>query len=277
MTERPGVRRDRANLRRYGLATATAIGCIVLSVRIVGAQESSPDLSGVWSTTVTTFGDPAWSVEDLFACNCTSATYEYINRLLHDPTNDHLSAEELQRVVRAYNMQMISSLQTEAGREHDAAYDHADDPAIQCEPFGAFRTILHNDPIEFEHYSDNIVIRTEDMASDRTIYVDGRGHPVAEPTSLGHSIGWFEGSTLVVETVGVSANVADDNLPIHNSDQATSVERYTISEDGSRLHMTFTLTDPVRFREPLTLERTRIFTPQVPLEDAPCESISGQR
>lgn len=277
MNKASGMRRGRANLRRYGLATATAIGCVVLTFRIAGAQEPSPDLSGVWSTTVTTFDDPAWSVEDLFACNCTSETYEYIRQLLEDSANDHLSAEELQRAVRAYNFQIIANLLTEAGREHDAAYDHADDPAIQCEPFGAFRSILHNDPIEFEHYADRIVIRTEDMASDRTIYVDGRGHPVAEPTSLGHSIGWFEGSTLVVETVGVSANVAEDNLPIHNSDQATSVERYTISEDGRRLHMTFTLTDPVRFREPLTLERTRIFTPQVPLEDAPCESISGQR
>lgn len=277
MNKASGMRCGLANLRRYGLATATAIGCVVLSFQIAGAQEASPDLSGVWSTTVTTFDDPAWSVEDLFACNCTSETYEYIRQLLEDSANDHLSAEELQRAVRAYNFQIISNLLTEAGREHDAAYDHADDPAIQCEPFGAFRSILHNDPIEFEHYADRIVIRTEDMASDRTIYVDGRGHPVAEPTSLGHSIGWFEGSTLVVETVGVSANVAEDNLPIHNSDQATSVERYTISEDGRRLHMTFTLTDPVRFREPLTLERTRIFTLQVPLEDAPCESISGQR
>ena len=277
MNKASGMRRGLANLRRYGLATATVIGCVVLSFQISGAQESSPDLSGVWSTTVTTFDDPAWSIEDLFACNCTSETYEYIRRLLEDPANDHLSAEELQRAVRAYNFQIISNLLTEVGREHDAAYDHADDPAIQCEPFGAFRSILHNDPIEFEYYADRIVIRTEDMASDRTLYVDGRGHPVAETTSLGHSIGWFEGSTLVVETVGVSANVAEDNLPIHNSDQATSVERYTISEDGRRLHMTFTLTDPVRFREPLTLERTRIFTPQIPLEDAPCESISGQR
>ena len=277
MNKASGMRRGLANLRRYGLATATAIGCVVLSFQIAGAQEASPDLSGVWSTTVTTFDYPAWSVEDLFACNCTSETYEYIRQLLEDSANDHLSADELQRAVRAYNFQIIANLLTETGREHDAAYDHADDPAIQCEPFGAFRSILHNDPIEFEHYADRIVIRTEDMASDRTIYVDGRGHPVAEPTSLGHSIGWFEGSTLVVETVGVSANVAEDNLPIHNSDQATSVERYTISEDGRRLNMTFTLTDPVRFREPLTLERTRIFTPQVPLEDAPCESISGQR
>ena len=75
----------------------------------------------------------------------------------------------------------------------------------------------------------------------------------------------------------VAANVAEDGLNIHNADNASSVERYTLSEDGRRLHMQFSLTDPVMFREPLVLERTRIFTPEVDLLDAPCEAISGQR
>ena len=52
--------------------------------------------------------------------------------------------------------------------------------------------------------------------------------------------------------------------------------RYTLSEDGKRLHGQFTLIDPVMFQEPLVLERTRIFTPEVNLIDAPCESISGE-
>jgi hypothetical protein len=36
------------------------------------------------------------------------------------------------------------------------------------------------------------------------------------------------------------------------------------------------LIDPAMFREPLVLERTRLFTPEVDLLDASCESISGQ-
>ncbi len=80
----------------------------------------------------------------------------------------------------------------------------------------------------------------------------------------------------MVETVNVAANVAEDGLNIHNGDNASSIERYTLSEDGTRLHMQFILTDPEMFREPLVLERTRIFTPDVDLLDAPCESISGE-
>ena len=199
-----------------------------------------------------------------------------MRELLQDPASDHLSAAELQRLIRTFNRAAITDLLTDAGRRYEASYDHADDPSILCEPFGVFRTILHNDPIHIDQMADRLVITTEDLASDRTIFMNTREHPQGPPTSLGHSVGWYEGSTLVIETVGVRANVAEDNLGIHNSDQATSIERYTLSPDGRKLHLEFTLTDPERYSGPLTLERMRIFTPEESMEDAPCESISGQ-
>ena len=257
---------------------AVISGCLVFASGLAGAQETPPDLGGMWSTTVTAIQHPDWTIEDLFACNCTPETYELLSELLL-PENDHMSASEIQGALRDHNRAAIRDLLTDTGSEHIAAYDHADDPSIQCEYFGAFRTILHNDPILIDQNEIRIVLRTEDMASDRIIYVDGRDHPENGPLSpLGHSIGWYEGSTLVVETINVAANVAEDALNIHNADNARSLERYTLSEDedGRRLHMQFTLIDPVMFREPLVLERTRIFTPDVDLLDAPCESISGQ-
>lgn len=271
-----GRTRPVAGLTRGARLGALTAGCLVLSARLALAQEAPPALSGMWSTTVTAIMHPDWTIQDLFACNCTPETYELLDELL-SPENDHLSASDIQDALRTHNRAAIQELLTEAGKEYVSNYDHADDPSIQCEYFGAFRTILHNDPILIDQNDERIVIRTEDMASDRIIYVDGRGHPENGPLSpLGHSIGWFEGSTLVVDTVNVAANVAEDGLNIHNADNASSIERYTLSEDGRRLHMQFTLTDPVMFREPLVLERTRIFTPDVDLLDAPCESISGE-
>ena len=251
--------------------------CLALWAPLAPTQEAPPALAGVWSTTVTAIEHPGWTIEEIFACNCLPESYEYLGELL-DPENDHLSAEEIQSAVREFNQQAIADRFTDFAAEYTAAWDPADDPSIQCEYFGAFRTILHNDPILIEQHEDRVVIKPEDMASDRTIYMDGRDHPTDGPTTAtGHSIGWYEGRTLVVETVGVAANIAEDNLAIHNSDQASSIERYTLSEDGTRLHLQFTLTDPVMYQEPLTFERTRLFTPEVSLEDAECEAISGQR
>ena len=252
-------------------------GCLIFPGGFAGTQEAPPlALGGMWSTTVTAIQHPGWTIQDLFACNCTEETYELLEELLL-PENDHMSADEIQRALSNHNRAAIQELFTDTQREYLAGYDHADDPSIQCEYFGTFRTILHNDPILIDQNEVRIILRTEDMASDRIIYVDGRDHPENGPLSpLGHSIGWYEGSTLVVDTANVAANIAEDALNIHNADYASSIERYTLSEDGQRLHMQFTLIDPVMFQEPLVLERTRIFTPDVDLLDAPCESISGE-
>ena len=75
---------------------------------------------------------------------------------------------------------------------------------------------MHNDPILIEQYEDRVAIMPEDTASDRTIHMDGRDHPASGPkTAMGHSIGRHEGRTLVVETVGVTASIAEDNLAAH--------------------------------------------------------------
>ncbi|MBH98313.1 MAG: hypothetical protein CMM56_07650 [Rhodospirillaceae bacterium] len=249
---------------------------ILLSFRFALGQDSPPNIGGVWSTTVTAIDHPNWSVEELFACNCTSETYEYLDELLM-PENDHLSALEIEEAISTYNRAAIRELYTQEQIDYLAVFDHADDPSIQCELFGVFRTILHNDPILIEQSQDQIIIRPEDLAADRIIYMDGRGHPENGPLSaIGHSIGWYEGNTLVIETANISANIAEDALNIHNADNARTIERYTLSEDGTRLHGQFTLIDPIMFSEPLVLERTRVFTPEVELLDAPCESISGE-
>ena len=261
---------------RIILKTLAAMLCF-WSIQLAAQDSSRPNLNGIWNGTVTSIQHPLWTVEELFQCNCTPEAYEYLSELLYSPEYDHMSAEDIIDEVARFNEEQISMTYTDAGRAYAEAFDHADDPAIQCEYFGAFRTILHNDPIRIEQTDERITIYPEDMASDRVIYMDGRAHPDNVLSPLGHAVGWYEGNTLVIETVGVSAAIADDSLSIHNTDGARSVERYTISEDGSHLVMDFTLIDPNTFVEPLTLRRTRIFTPEWAIEDAPCESISGQR
>jgi len=90
------------------------------------------------------------------------------------------------------------------------------------------------------------------------------------------TIGWYEGRALVVETVNVAPNLADDQLAIHNSDRARSIERCTVSPNGNKMDVEFALYDPVMLQDPLTIKRPRVRTPQVELDRAPCESLSGQ-
>lgn len=269
-----GPQRRRIIWLTSALSTVCALG-----LALSHAQEARPiDLTGVWSTAgLDTFSNPAWDIVGLFSCRCTAETYDYLHTLLYDPANDDLSAQDIIDALEANTHEVIAAKLTDRGRTVADAFDLADDPAIQCERFPAFRTVLHSDPIQFEVYGDRIVIKGEDLTVDRTVFMDGRGHPEnAEKSPAGHSIGWYEGRSLVVETVGVTAGLVDDQLAVHNSDQARSIERYTLSPDGRRLDVEFTLYDPVMLEEPLTIVRPRVATPEIELQRPPCSAIAGQ-
>lgn len=272
-----GLTRSRS--KACALLGTTLAGCMLFHVTLTYAQNSAPvDLSGVWSaTSAESLGNPAWDIVGLFSCRCTTETYAYLNSLLNDPAKDSMSAKEIVDALAAHTLEVIADRLTDTGRTVSAAFDLADDPAIQCERFGAFRTVLHSDPIVFESYPDRIVIKGEDLTVDRTVFTDGRGHPEnASNSPEGHSIGWFEDGSLVVDTVNVTAGLVDDQLAVHNSDQARSVERYTVSADGRQLDVEFTLYDPVMLKAPLTIRRPRVLTPEVELDRRPCEAIAGQ-
>ncbi len=84
----------------------------------------------------------------------------------------------------------------------------------------------------------------------RRIYMDGRQHP--KPLALtwnGHSIGKWDGDTLVVDTVGLRDETWLDSLGHEHSDQLHVVERYR-RVDPDHLELERTLTDPVALAEP---------------------------
>jgi hypothetical protein len=62
----------------------------------------------------------------------------------------------------------------------------------------------------------------------RRIYTDGRGHPeVSDPTFHGHSIGHWEGDTLVVDSVGYNEKFWIDRGTHPHTEQLHMVERFT--------------------------------------------------
>ena len=81
--------------------------------------------------------------------------------------------------------------------------------------------------------------------------MDGREHPKGNPNpnAMGHSIGHWEGETLVVDTVGFNDSSA---VQIPHSDQLHQVERIRRVRDGNVLEIEFTEEDPKAFTQPLT-------------------------
>ena len=87
--------------------------------------------------------------------------------------------------------------------------------------------------------------------SYRTIYMDGREHPaeILLPSYLGHSIGHWEGDTLVVDTVGFSERSWTNREGLPTTDKLHLIERFTRTSINE-MDYTFTIDDPEAYTAP---------------------------
>jgi hypothetical protein len=153
---------------------------------------------------------------------------------------------------------------TDAGKAAVAAYDpFVDDPTFRCDPVAIRRVwFAPGTPLEIRREGERIILRHEWMDVERIVHLDLEAHPAAGPrSSLGHSIGRFEGDTLVIETGNYSEGVLNQYVEMPgqptrgllHSDALTSVERLRLDRARQRLIVTIELSDPIYF--------TRVFDP----------------
>jgi hypothetical protein len=126
-----------------------------------------------------------------------------------------------------------------------------------CHFFGV-PYVMDTSPIDIlqDLSGKEIVIATPVRNPARHIYTDGRSHvnpDVFDPLSNGHSIGHWEGDTLVVDTVGFS-NEGLTSIPGggRRTPDSHLVERYRLLDGGKGLSVTFTWEDPKVFQKPHT-------------------------
>jgi hypothetical protein len=126
------------------------------------------------------------------------------------------------------------------------------DSVSRCEAFGMPR-VMSIGYIEFIQQPKQLTIITEVLHEARRVYMDGRPHPTEfDPSFDGHSIGHWEGDTLVIDTVGLKENNID-GLAWH-SDKAHIVERITMPNPNGIIDE-ITLTDPGALTAPYKTER----------------------
>jgi len=133
-------------------------------------------------------------------------------------------------------------------------FEESQNPQVSCMNPGPPKATLLPYPMMIKRPDDKtIVFDYELREAPRTIYLD-RDHLPAKPSKLGHSIGWFEGDDLVIETTNFVADRWGTHTGVDSSDQKHLVERFSISDDGLALEITMTVTDPVYLSEPVTID-----------------------
>lgn len=124
------------------------------------------------------------------------------------------------------------------------------DPLARCKPPGLTRLMNLAFQFEIVQTPEVVYFLMEYGQHVRRIYIGGT-HPVDPfPTWFGHSIGHWEGRTLVVDTIGFNDQSWLDMRGHPHSEALHVVERYTLSDDGRNLSAAMVIDDPAVYSKP---------------------------
>ena len=136
----------------------------------------------------------------------------------------------------------------------------ADDPYNYCMPGGPLR-ITGGFAWRFvQHPTTNsthiFMLQEGNAHTYRQIFMDGRKHPEdPTPTWYGHSIGSWEGDTLVIDTIGLNDKFWLDSGGTPHTEQLHLIERWTRT-DFTTLRRVVTIEDRGAFTKPFTITFT---------------------
>jgi hypothetical protein len=87
----------------------------------------------------------------------------------------------------------------------------------------------------------------------RTIHMNAEHPADVQPSLHGHSVGKWEGDTLVIDTIAFAPNSSGLGGSVPSSAGKHTVERLTLSDERTRLRYEITVEDPVYLTEPASL------------------------
>lgn len=147
-----------------------------------------------------------------------------------------------------------------------------EDPQYECKPYGVPRGSLRGGggyAMQIVQNKDVVAFLYEDRPGPyfRIIYLNGEHPKDLDPSYFGHSIGHWEGDTLVVDVAGLNdetwlgSGTVGPKLAMMHSDQLHVIERWT--RMGDVLAYEATVEDPVMFTKPwvMTPRQTQIAAP----------------
>jgi len=144
---------------------------------------------------------------------------------------------------------------TPEGRRIFEASEAWHDPSLRCVAPGLPRIFGAPYNMDVVDAGDHYLMIFIEHNTPRRVWMDGRTAPEnTPPTSMGYSVGHWEGRELVIETTHLAAGWLDGSgLPM-SGDGTRIVERYVPSEDGLTIDRQMTIYDPY-YTEPLVRQR----------------------
>ncbi len=137
---------------------------------------------------------------------------------------------------------------------YDARQAHDLEPHARCKASGAIRQFLTPYGVEILEVPELQQVFIFDLGgphSWRTIYLDGRSHPTdLEASNYGHSIGRWQGDTLVVESTGYNTSFWFERAGLPHT-ESVKVTEYFTRRDKRTMDYRFVMEDPMTYDAPV--------------------------
>jgi hypothetical protein len=147
-----------------------------------------------------------------------------------------------------------------------------------CVPFGPPALMALPSALTVDVGASEVRFTTDAMNARRVVHLDQRNHPTAlEPSVLGHSIGHWEGGTLVVDTAGFSAQPEGYAFDLPSSAAKHVVERFSLSADRKHLDYEATVDDAEFLVTPVTHRSQWDYRPDLTSSNLPCDPEAASR
>ena len=134
---------------------------------------------------------------------------------------------------------------------------HELEPHTRCKASGVarpFQTPYGVEFVELPEFERLFIFDIGGPHTVRTVYMDGRTHPTDFlRTSYGHSIGWWEGDTLVVESTGFNENFWLDRKGLPHTEALRTLEKWTRT-DFNTIRYEITVDDSGAYTAPWTTQ-----------------------
>lgn len=182
------------------------------------------------------------------------------------------------RGFRDFNGQTKWQL-TEKGRAAIAQFDSRDTAHADCIPVTPPSLMLYPVATTVDVQEDKVVFRVDWMKSERIAYLDGRIHPQdAERTLHGHSIGHWEGATLVVDTMQFADHREGNAMGgLASGAGKHLIERFSLADDHRHLRYEITLEDPEYLAAPVMHVAELEYRPDLVPTGLACDLEVAQR
>jgi len=138
---------------------------------------------------------------------------------------------------------------------YDARQAHELEPHARCKASGGARPFLTPYGVEFVEIDALKRLYIFDIGGPhtfRTVYMDGRSHPNdLQPTNYGHSIGWWEGDTLIIDTIGFNEDFWFGRRGLPHTEALHTIERFTRTDERT-INYEIVIDDPNVYTAPFT-------------------------